>query len=208
MLAPIVLQARWYKVNIIKSVVVSIPLTTIGTIGTLLLFYIESDGRIGGTSFYGAVFFVPVAFLPLSSLLRIKYSELMDLCAPAECAMLVVMKMRCLLSGCCEGRVLYTNDIGTQVRFPSQIVEMVIAILLCVVLLIIAHNKKSHGSIYPWYMILYGATRFILNIFREEWVASDMILPYGNIWSLVSLAIGIISLIIINKKKKTETQVV
>ena len=68
----------------------------------------------------------------------------------------------------------------------------------------LALNKKNRGTIYPWYLIIYGGVRFVLNIFREEWVTTEMIMPFGNIWSLVSIAIGVLWLLWIRKHKQVD----
>ena len=86
--------------------IISVLLTVSGTLGTFIWYAIESGG-FGGRSFYGAVFIVPLLFIPVAYLFRIPYAKLMDLCAPAECMMLVLMKALCLMEGCCGGRVLF-----------------------------------------------------------------------------------------------------
>ena len=100
MLLPILIMAIWYKVKIWKGIVVAVVITVAGTIGAYILFYIENHW-IGGASFYGAVFIMPIAFLLVPKLLRMPYCEIMDLCAPAGCVMLMIMKSQCFLQGCC-----------------------------------------------------------------------------------------------------------
>jgi phosphatidylglycerol:prolipoprotein diacylglycerol transferase len=201
MFIPICIQSHWYGIKFWKRIVLAICLTVCGTIGTYILFYLEV-GKIGGISFYGAVFFVPVLFIAISKLLKLPYGELLSVCGPAECIMLVIMKVQCFTSGCCAGRVLYYTDAGVPVNFPSQIVESANALVLCVVLMIIAKKSKYRNTVYPWYMILYGITRFVLNIFRKEWVTTKMFMPIGNIWSIVSCIIGVGCLYYIIKHKK------
>lgn len=200
---PILVQSIWYRIKLWKVIPVAIMLTIVGTIGTYIMFIIE-NGAIGGRSFYGAVFFVPVVFLAISQMVRIPYLELVDLCAPAECLMLGIMKYQCFLDGCCGGRTIFTAKDGTALVFPSQIVELVAALLLMVVLIIVSHKERFKGTIYPWYLILYGCVRFVLNIFREDWVTREMLLPFGNIWSLVAIGVGTLWLIAISHKKATK----
>ena len=190
MLIPVVFQSLWYKIKLWKSIIATILLTITGTIGTYLMFFIENHW-IGGTSFFGAVFFVPIPFILYAILLKIKYKELVDICAPAECIMLVIMKIQCLISGCCEGMVISVNSNNSTIRFPSQIVEMINAFVLCIVLLLLSYKKKFRGYIYPMYLILYGMSRFVLNCFREDFYTTDMFIPYGNLWSIISVVIGV-----------------
>ena len=41
------------------------------------------------------------------------------------------------------------------------------------------------------YLILYGMSRFVLNCFREDFYTTDMFIPYGNLWSIISVVIGV-----------------
>ena len=198
MFIPVIIQSIWYKFNLFKAALVTVILTVVGTIGTYILFFIENHW-IGGTSFYGAVFFTPIAFIIVALLLRTPYGVLVDLCAPAECVMLSIMKVQCLLSGCCAGReILVAGD--RIVRFPSQIAEMINAILLLVLLMILARRTRFKGLLYPIYMIAYGASRFILNFLRESNSNFALGMSAGHFWSILSVFVGISWLLIIKSK--------
>lgn len=177
-------KKEFQQVAIWKMALLTVWLTITGVAGTMILAYIET-GEFGGTSFYGAVLMVPVFILP-AMLMKIKYLDILNLCAPAECAMLVVMRFDCLDKGCCFGR--YLPDLEFQ--FPSQIVEMVVGITVMTIL-IRMHKKDHQAKLYPWYMVLYGICRFIIQGFRyggtDPWVLG---LSQGHLWSLVSIAIG------------------
>ena len=201
MLVPILIQSRWYRINLFKSFIITILLTICGTVGSYLMFFLE-NGYWGGLSFYGALFFVPIGFALVPLLLKIPYGELLDMCAPVGGVMLAIMKLQCFLSGCCGGRGLFVNSDGVVVRFPSQIVELITALIIFVILLIMSYRKTHKNCIYPIYMIMYGSARFVLNLFRE--VSAQSIFPIGNVWSLIAIAIGIIWLIVYNKKYKGE----
>ena len=199
MLIPICIQAKWYGVKWWKTIVIALLLTVSGTVGTYLWFFVE-NGRFGGRSFYGAVFIVPVLFILVSLVFRIPYGKLMDLCAPAECIMLVLMKALCVLEGCCKGRILFENAQGLPVRFPSQIAELVNALILLVILMYLSHKKENRGKIYPMYLLTYGASRFVLNFFRDVWAETWM--PVGTLWSILAMVIG--GGILVYLKKKNE----
>ena len=188
MLVVMLVANRHYGYHPAKVILAGLLLTAAGIIGAKLMAMIES-GIWGGKSFYGALFFAPLIMLPVALALRIPYSRLMDLCAPAECVMLALLKVQCLYDGCCFGRLLGISSSGRAIRFPSQIVECVSALLLMAVLLIIIRRGRAKGTVYPWYMVLYGVMRFILNLFRET-TPFIWILPAGNFWSLVSLVLG------------------
>lgn len=197
---PLLKMANNYGISKGKILILTLMLTIMGTAGTFLMYYVENR-YWGGLSFYGAVFLVPVMFLAVAPILQIPYSSAMDFCAVGECVMLALMKIHCIIGGCCQGRVLFKIPSGELIRFPSRIVEMSVAIVLFAVLFQWSQKGNKHGVLYSWYMLLYGCTRFGLNILREAWVEKNMILPFGNIWSLVAIVVGGIWLISIRKNE-------
>lgn len=205
MLIPILIQSIWYHVKWYKGILITILLTVAGTVGAYTMFFVENHW-IGGTSFYGAVFLVPVLFLPLAKLLRMPYGTLMDLCGPAECVMLAIMKVQCLIGGCCGGREC--SVAGVVFRFPSQIAELTNALVIMVVLMLLARKKNLRGFLYPCYMLLYGLTRFVLNFFRGDTSQFALGLTAGSFWSVCSVIIAVITLVwMIGKRKFKESKI-
>jgi len=169
-----------------KTVIIALLLTVTGTAGTYLMFFVE-NGFWGGQSFFGAIFIVPFIFVGVAKLFKIPYGVLLDLCAPAECIMLAIFKVNCYIAGCCEGKVIWYTDEGAPVFFPSQIVELICALLIMLVLIRMEKSSKSVGKIYPYYLLLYGSSRYILNWFRWDTAPFVWILPPGNFWSLCAI---------------------
>ena len=163
------------------------------------MFWIESGGW-SGTSFYGAVFFAPFMMAAVARLLKVKVATLLDLCAPSECIMLALMKVRCIIYNCCAGKVLCVIN-SEEIRFPSQIVEMMVAFILLYILVRCIKKSKYQDSIYAWYMVLYGVTRFVLNLLRDT-KPFVWIFPAGNFWSLISVIIGVIWLLLWKKRRE------
>lgn len=200
MLVSMLLRKKQFpQIAVWKMAVVALLLLITGVCGTMILAYIEL-GEFGGTSFYGAVFLVPILMVP-AMLMKIEYKDILNLCAPAECAMLFVMRFDCLEKGCCFGR--YLPELGFQ--FPSQVSEMVVGLTIMAVL-IRMHKKDRQVQLYPWYMIMYGACRFILQGFRyggtDPWVLG---LSQGHFWSLVSISVGTVWLLVSKARKPAET---
>lgn len=201
MAVPVLIQSRWYHLAAWKVVVATVLLTIVGTAGTYVLFFVENQ-RLGGISFYGAVFLVPILFILVAWLLRLPYGTLMDLCAPAECVMLAFMKIQCMMTGCCGGRVIGTTAEGNLIVFPSQIVELINGLLLAVILMFLAHRRPNRKDLYPLYMMLYGCTRFVLNFLRAQ--QSDFFLGMspGNVWSIVAVLAGGVWLWVLYAREK------
>lgn len=196
MFVSMVLRKKQFpQVALWKMIVLTVWLTITGVLGTMILAYIES-GKFGGTSFYGAVLMVPVLIMP-AMLMKITHKDILNLCAPAECAMLLIMRFDCLDKGCCFGK--YLPNLGFQ--FPSQITEMIVA-LAVMIILVRMHRKNSQIQLYPWYMIMYGVLRFCIQGLRyggtNPWILG---LSAGHFWSLVSITIGVIWLLLSKERK-------
>lgn len=200
---PVLLISKWYKVKIWKNVLATILLAVVGTIGTKIWYFIENRS-FGGISFYGSVFTVPVFAILIASLMRIPRGVLTDICAPAECIMLAFMKVQCLTTGCCRGRVLCTTSNNVEIVFPSQIMELLNGLIIMVVLLWIGYKKSKRGMLYPLFMITYGCTRFALNLFRSEQYDFFLGMPPGNVWSILSVLLGVVWLLSIRHFKSQE----
>lgn len=178
-----------YELSPLKTVLISVSLTVVGVLSVMLMYFVE-NGKIGGVSFFGAVFFVPLLLYPVSLLLKMPYKEYLDISAPMVAIMLTVMKINCLIAGCCYGKVLYYDTESNPVRFPCQLSEMLVALIIALILIICIKGKLLKSLIYPSFMVLYGVTRFILNFLRET---NDFIfgLAIGNIWAIVATIIGV-----------------
>ena len=203
MCIPIAIQMKWYRMALWKITVVSVSIVITGFLGSELLFFLE-NGSWGGKSFFGAIFLSPLTFLFVSKFIRIPYLESLDLCATAGCLILALLKVQCMIEGCCQGIILFMDSDYVYVRFPSQVVEFVVALLLVVVLLILSRNQKNRGRIYPITLVLYGGARFVLNFLRDDWDRAhnmNLPIPIGNIWSIIAITIGIVWLIIAKKRK-------
>ena len=190
------------KLPIWKILVSAVALIVAGVLGTKIMFFIENGGW-SGRSFFGAVFFVPVLMFPVALLLKIRYGTMMDVCAPGVSLIVAVMKIDCIIEGCCYGFAMRYLEDGTPVRFPSQAVELVANLAITAALLLLHKKEKNQGLIYPWYLVIYGAVRFILNLFRET-VPFVWILPAGNFWSLIAILIG--GTVLLLHKAKAEQQ--
>ncbi len=183
--------------------ILAVALTCIGALGAFLLGRIET-GRWSARSYYGAVYLVPILMFPLALVFRLPYNRLLDISAPAGCVMLALLKVKCKIDGCCYGRIFHPAE-GLKVQFPSQIVECIAALLLMAILIIMVKKGKWTGKIYPWYMVLYGVSRFVLNFFRETtpWIGP---LSSGAFWSLIAIVSGSIALIVLKRKDKMDKE--
>jgi len=85
---------------------------------------------------------------------------------------------------------------------------MAAAIAIFTLLFIWYKRGKRHGLLYAYYLAIYGVIRFLLNFMRDIPIVDEMPLPFGNIWSIVSIIIGTVWILIsyykkLNKEYKT-----
>lgn len=171
-----------------QLVVFTLSIVPIGFFCGKLMRLVEA-GTWRGVSFYGAVLYAPLLMVLVGIIIRIKPFEMLDLCAPAGCIALIFMKIQCMITGCCYGMILRFDPNGRPVRFPSQIVELICGIVLFVVIFMLIRSKKQQGYIFAWFMLLYGASRFLLNLLRDT-QPFVLGLSAGCFWSIISVAIG------------------
>lgn len=176
------------RLPIWKIAVFALTVVPAGVFCAKLMRLIE-EGTWAGFSLYGAVLFEPLIMIPFGLLIGIKPVEMLELGAPAGCVSVVFLKIQCRITGCCIGRILWHQENGRPVRFPSQIAEMAVGIILLLILLGIMRSDKHRRFVYAWFMLLYGSTRFLMDLLRET-MPFVLGMSAGCFWSLISCAVG------------------
>lgn len=191
---------RLYSIPVWKIAVSVATALAVGVLGAHVMALIEV-GKWRGTSIYGAIFFILAFIPPLALALRIPITDLADASAPAIGFLYALMKIRCHINGCCFGRIVgyYVGGVVPK-RFPSQLVESAVSFVIALFILLLIHKKSMRGRIAPLSMILYGTGRFILNYYRDT-KPFVLGLPAGNLWSLVSIVIGVVWLLFVISKR-------
>ena len=165
--------------------------------------FIES-GDFNQNSFFGVVFLLPLFEMLLSKILKIETWKMTNICTLLTSITYAVSKISCTINNCCIGKMI-TMPNGLQRIFPSSKVECAFGFILFFMFLILILKYKNSKILYPIFMIVYGVGRFILNSFRlEEPIFSFF--RIGHIWSVCSIVIGIISIILIINFNKNHLQ--
>lgn len=199
MITVLMICRKFYDISLLKCALLAVSFGIVGIPSVKIMYYLE-NGDFSGLSFFGAVFFAPILILPFAHFLRIRYSNAMDLLVAGGIVMNGIFKINCYVSGCCVGRVLFYNNSGIPVRFPSQLIEMAVSFALCILMVMFIRKRLYSGAIYPLFLVVYGVLRFVLNFMREgENVLVG--LKVGNVWSLIAVIIGTTWLLIYNLKK-------
>lgn len=180
------LNIKWYSALLIAF------LHTVYGVATVKVFAaLENIGNpefSGGMSLFGGVFFMPIAYFLGAKITKKKVSEVFDIFTICMIFTVMCARVNCLYAGCCIGNPIpFITD--HTVRWPTRELELFFYIILLVILIRKELKEKTHGEIYPIYMMVYGGFRFIVEWFRYSERSLGMI-HLAHIWSLIALGIG------------------
>ena len=149
---------------------------------------------------YGPIFFVPLSFFIQAKLTKCDPKIVFDTMIVGVVFAIMLGRGNCLIVGCCGGRPL--GDSG--IILPIREIEMALNGLFVLIAAPMVAKGKTHGKVYPIYLIVYGAFRFIAEFARDEGapIFGVEILHLAHIWSLISLIAGVIILVIMTRKEK------
>lgn len=130
----------------------------------------------GGAALLGGLPLPLLAAAPLLAFLDVPYAAFWDVAAFAILPALIVGRLGCLVHGCCAGRpttarvgVLMPNVNGMyDRRFPTQLYEAALAMLLLIFGIIARHHFVLEGDLFAWLLVGYGTGRFVLDWTRER----------------------------------------
>ena len=114
-------------------------------------------------------------------------------------------RIGCIFPGCCHGYPsswgLYSNEAGT-VCFPIQIIEIIVSFILALIMWNMHSKERFQGKLYPWFLVLFGSTRFVLEFLRDNqklfWGISELALH-----ALSCFIVGMILLTLSKKRRST-----
>lgn len=181
--------------------------------GMLAYFGAAFASKLAFNYWAGFRFYGKPLFLLLGTYLSYKYckgdcEKMLNYFFPADLAALAVMKVGCLTSGCCAG-ILITMPSGIIVRFPSQIVELIFAVLMLALMLYMEHRQRNYRGRYYWYMIIYGLSRFVFEFLRvqkgKKIDLQFMELSVGHLFCIATVIVGAFMLAFIHQKEKRST---
>lgn len=201
-------RAPAFNIKSYKAVIITILLVIYGCIGAKILFLIENPSEFslsGGMSFFGSVFFVPIAIAVTALVSRIRISKCMDFIAIYIPLILAFMRIGCYFNGCCGGRTCTIGD--TSFVPPMQLIECFFDIIIFSLLYASErkNNIKYSGEQYPKFMIMYAIIRMVMEFFRET-EKNIFGMSSGQWFSIVSFLIGTAALILLGVKQKRKLE--
>lgn len=177
------------------SFILTIAVVIISFLGAKILYYLENPSvlirngfQLGGVSFFGSVFLVPVLMYFICKIAKLSYYKVMDFLSPSLMIMLAVLRIGCLISGCCGGCAVTFAGIYVE-KFPTQITECICDLLILSGLLFYERMWKNEGRLYFFIMVYYGVVRFFIEFLRDtpkDW----LYMSHGQWFSIVSVCIG------------------
>ena len=179
-----------------KALAFTLGLSVCGLASVKLLFILENFQAVlengltlSGTSFFGAVFLVPLLMYPVGRLLSLKFGQTADASALCVLAMVGCMRVGCFLAGCCGGTE--AQICGLTFHWPTQAVESIGDFAILAMLYAEEEQGKRVGRLYPMFMIGYSVLRFFVEFFRDtvkDWLG----LGHGQWYAIAAIAVGLI----------------
>lgn len=151
--------------------------------------------KFSNMSLFGGVFLVPVALFIGAKLSNRKVSDVFDVFSIPTVVTVLCARINCLIAGCCLG----TFVPGTDFRWPTREVEVVFYVAFLLVFMPRVFKKKTHGEVYPAYMLSYGVLRFILEFLRVT-DRTESLFHLSHVWALISAGIGLAFVLYLRKK--------
>ncbi len=139
-------------------------LFTVVSVASVMLFA-SLEGLLSGQGFhFGAVstyglYLIAPLFLLL--LLRRESRAYFDGYALYVLPSMILQRIKCLIEGCCYGKLIGT----TGWRYPTR--EMEIVFYIVMILVLKKHNNNDDGRLFPLLMVSYSAFRFFNEFMRE-----------------------------------------
>jgi phosphatidylglycerol:prolipoprotein diacylglycerol transferase len=171
--------------------------------------------RSGGVFYGGLIAAVLVALWYLRRH-RMPTWTVADIFAPGIALGHVVGRMGCFFAGCCYGRpadvawaVTFTNpeaaeNVGTplnQALHPTQLYEAGAEFVILALLLLTERKGRPYpGRTFWTYMLLYGVSRFIIEMFRGDPRGMIGAFSTSQFVSIVLVPIAIIMLIVLRRR--------
>lgn len=179
------LQVKWYA-----ALLIAVLHTLLGVLSVKVFAFLETGfdpDSLGNMSLFGGIFFMPLAYWAGAKLTKRNTVQVFDIFTICMIFTVMCARINCIFAGCCFGTLI--PGLG-NIRWPTREAEVVFYVVLLIVLGRKVLAGKSHGEIYPIYMISYGTLRFVLEFLRYK-AGSTFIFHLSHLWALVTFALGL-----------------
>lgn len=132
----------------------------------------------GGSVFYGGLLGGMAAGIIYGRVKKLDMNEYSDICAPMVPLFHCFGRIGCFLGGCCYGIeskfgfTVYNNQLNPSInnvqRFPVQLLEAALNIILFLFLVHLLKKPKFKGKIFAIYILIYAVIRFFDEFLRGD----------------------------------------
>lgn len=128
----------------------------------------------GGLTFYGGLLVAVPLGLWYSRRKRLGAWRTADLVAPLLLLGMFFGRLGCFFNGCCYGAAT-GSWLGVRMPghiapvHPTQLYEAAGVLVLWLVLAyVITPQKRMHGEVFAWFLVLYGVMRVVIELYRAD----------------------------------------
>jgi len=189
---------------------------TAGAAGAFGLFVIVEWVRTGtpmtaltqpGLVFFGAPIAGGVGLYLSCRAFDLPFGKLIDLGTPAIAVTHAIGRLGCFLGGCCFGAphsgpwaVLYSHSLAPAaypsiLRHPAPLYEAAGLLLLAIAFAVVPARQIGHGRRLLLYGVLYGALRFVVELFRGDAVRGTYFDGAFSTGQLMAVALSILAVV-------------
>jgi len=150
--------------------------------------------RSGGLSFHGGLLFGIVTGYWYVRRHRMPAGKIADIVAPPLALGYAIVRVGCLLAGCCYGRpsdlpwAMPSSYLDSTLRHPTQLYALIAGLIIFGILLYRKGKTGFKGQLLLEFVIYYSVYRFLVEFFREV-SAYIGVLTLGQTASLIA-AVG------------------
>ena len=153
----------------------------------------------GGLAFYGGLLVAAPVGLWYAHRKQMGIWRIGDQTSPWIMFGLAVGRIGCFFNGCCYGREA-PEDAWWSVHFPrlphavhpTQLYESAAALAICAfTYLVVRPRKRTNGVVFAWMILLYGAARFLLEIWRDDERGGILSLSSSQLIALPMMLTGV-----------------
>lgn len=149
---------------------------------------------------FGAIFVLPFLYFAWGKLTGRKTELIMDIAAVCVIFGAISGRLNCFTNGCCNGVPIFFAE---NLKWPIRELEMIYYFVFLMYYCKRIVRGKTYGQVYPVYLISYGIIRLACEFVREEFTTNVGVLHLAHIWSIISIAAGMIWYYRIIKSKNT-----
>lgn len=171
----------------------------------------------GGLVFYGGFIAALITGIVYLKTKKIPVMKTTDILAPSISLAHFFGRIGCFFAGCCYGKycelpwaVTFNNPeslapIGIPIH-PTQLYAAASNLMIFFFLLFFRKRKKFDGQVFWIYVLLYGTTRSIIEIFRADFRGAFLfdIFSISQVVGIIAAIISLIMLFILTKRAKSK----